>query len=85
MENQLTFVKTLSIAKFKSEHMIDKIDIRQNPTTQAMSFAFVGGNGTVAKSYDKAKEKAISLVRDSEGVEFLILHNTVTTNIVDSL
>lgn len=81
----LTFVNTSSVAKFKADKMIDKIDIRKNPDTNALSFAFAGGNGTVSKTWDKAKTTVISEVRDLEGTTFLMLHNQVTTNVVDSL
>lgn len=85
MESTLVFVSSSSIAKFKSEQMVDKIDIRQNTTTQAKSFVWAGGIGAVSKTWDKSKDSVISLVRDEEGTTFHMLHNQVTTDVIDSI
>lgn len=74
-QRTLTFVKSQSIAQFKSEKMIEKIDIKKNPTTNKLFLSFAGNTGAVALSYDSSKPKLISLVRDAEGVEFYMLHN----------
>lgn len=85
MESTLSFVSSQSVALFKASKMIDKISIRENEITKAKSFVFAGGNGTVSKTWDKSKESVVSVVRDDAGAEFLMIHNTVTTNVVDEL
>lgn len=55
--------------------MIEKIDIKKNPTTGKLFLSFAGNTGAVALSYDSNKPKLISLVRDADSVEFYMLHN----------
>jgi hypothetical protein len=76
--NTLTFVSSQSIAQFKSSKMIDTINVKKNSATDKLFISFVGGTGAVSRSYDTTKPKMISLVRDSEGVEFYMLHNEGT-------
>ena len=76
--NTLTFVSSQSIQQFKSDKMIDKIDVKRNKKadgTTTLFISFAGGTGAVSKSYDTSKPKVISLVRDADGVEFYLLHN----------
>jgi hypothetical protein len=82
---QLTFVSTQSISQFKSLQMIDKLDIVKNPKTDKLFIAWAGGTGAVAAKYDSSKPKVISLMQDNEGVQFFMLHNEQTNNIVESL
>jgi hypothetical protein len=82
---QLTFVSTQSIFQFKSLQMIDKLDIVKNPKTDKLFIAWAGGTGAVAAKYDSSKPKVISLMQDNEGVQFFMLHNEQTNNIVESL
>lgn len=77
-QRTLTFVSSQSIAQFKSSKMIDKIDVKKNPSTNKLFLSFAGNTGAVALSYDSNKPKLISLVRDAEGVEFYMLHNEGT-------
>ena len=74
-QRTLTFVKSQSIAQFKSEKQVDLLPVKKNPTTGKLFLTWIGGQGAVAKSYDSSKPKLISLVRDAEGVEFYMLHN----------
>lgn len=83
--NDLIFVSSQSIEQFKQSNLIDKIDVKRNPKTEKLFFTYVGGIGAVAKSFDNSKPKLISVVKDSQGVEFKMLHNEGTANVEFSL
>jgi hypothetical protein len=82
---QLTFVSTQSIAQFKALQLTDKIDIVKNPKTGKLFLSWNGGTGAVAAKYNSGKPKIISLMQDAEGVQFFMLHNEQTSNVVESL
>ena len=83
--DQLTFVSTQSISQFKDLQKVDKVDIIKNPKTDKLFLAWSGGTGAVAAKYNSAKPKVISLMQDNEGVQFFMLHNEQTGNVVESL
>jgi hypothetical protein len=83
--NTLTFVSSQTIAQFRAEKMIEKIVVKENPENNKVFITWIGGSGAVSKSYDTNKPKVISLVRDSEGVEFYMLHNESVSNEIETL
>lgn len=98
MDNNLTFIETLTVEQFKAAQGVDKIDIkpmpRRNPDGSIMKdaegktiyyerkdnrmfFTFGAKTGAVSRNGIPSRPM-ISLVRDSNGESFYLLHEEST-------
>lgn len=77
MENNLTFLRTISADQFKAEQRITEIEVLENPKTGKCFFAFAGKKGACSQ---RASEGTLTIPMVSEvcnedtGEEFLLLH-----------
>ena len=81
MENNLTFIKTLTIEQFLTQQNAKELDIVKNPNTGKLFIAI--GNQTVGSVSSKGipNNPVVSLVEGDEG-QFYLLHEKNTTNVV---
>ena len=75
MQNNLTFIETLTIEQFKNKELVDTIKVKQSPKSGKLFFSY--GTKTGAVSLKGVPEHPmISLVASPEtGEQFYLLHN----------
>lgn len=73
MDNNLTFNETLTIEQFKSKEMVSRLDIKRNPKTGKLFFAYGSKTGAVATAGIPSKP-VVSSVTTPDGENFYLLH-----------
>lgn len=48
MEKNLNFIETLTVEQFKARHNVSKLQVKQNPKTSKLFFAFGAQTGAVS-------------------------------------
>lgn len=71
---KLEFLKTMTLEKFKSEQMAQKLQVLENKEKGTMFFTCGGVTGAVSNKGVPRKEPMISLVRGDEDEEFYLFH-----------
>lgn len=77
MDQNLTFLNTLTVEQFKDEKRVEKIQVKKNPHTGKLFFTFGAKTGAVA-SKGIPEHPMVSLVKGTDGEEFYLLHNEGT-------
>lgn len=72
MEN-LTFQETLTVEQFKNRMMVDRIDVKRNPTTNKLFCTFGAEVGAVSTK-GIPQHPMMSHVSTPDGNEFWLLH-----------
>lgn len=83
MDGKLDFIQSWSLAKFKENHGISKIETIRND--KGRWFRFLGGSGAVATSFTSSKEMMVSQVVGSDKEPFLLLHNPSEVKVEETL
>ena len=73
MTNNLTFNETMTIEQFKAKEMVSRLDIKRNPNTGKLFFAYGSKTGAVAAAGIPNKP-VVSSVTTPEGENFYLLH-----------
>lgn len=73
MANNLTFNETMTIEQFKAKEMVSRLDIKRNPNTEKLFFAYGSKTGAVATAGIPSKP-VVSSVSTPEGDTFYLLH-----------
>ena len=76
MEN-LKFIETLSVAEFKAQQNVEKLEIKQNPKTGKCFFVYGIETGAVSEKFlqGKLNDPVISkVVSPEDGEMFFMLH-----------
>lgn len=77
MESNLKFLKTWSVAQFKAEHQVDKIEVLKNDATGKCFMAFGFEKGAVSEKFEKGEltNPVVSQVCSADtGEMFYMLH-----------
>lgn len=82
--NELTFVRTLSVNKFKEITNSGSIDVIRNPNSGKLFFVSDNGiKGAVSDSYSESP--CFSEVRGENNETFWLLHKKQSDNVVNTL
>ena len=73
MANNLTFNETFTIEQFKAFEKVSRLDIKRNPNTGKLFFAYGSKTGAVATAGIPSKP-VVSSVSTPEGETFYLLH-----------
>ena len=84
ISESLSFMSSQTLAEFKMSRNASKIDIVKNPATNKIFFKCSTVSGAVSNKWTSAKPSVISVVRDND-VEFLMLHNEATVNVLETI
>lgn len=74
---KLKFIETLSVAEFKTQQNIEKIEFKQNPQTGKCFFVYGFETGAVSEKFNKGEltDSVVSrVVSPEEGEIFYMLH-----------
>lgn len=77
MEGNLKFLKTMSVAEFKAEHQVEKIEVKRNEHTGKCFFVYGFETGACSRRVETGKltNPVISEVCSPDtGDMFLLLH-----------
>ena len=81
--NELSFIRTLSVAKFKEETKSSAIDVVRNPNSGKLFFVADSGiKGAVSENF--SENPCVSEVSGSEGT-FWLLHKKQSDNVLVTL
>lgn len=83
MENQMTFLKSLTVSDFKARNNGNGIEIIKSPKTGKLFFVCGSTKGPVSAGYET--KPTVSLCEGTDGVEFWLLHKGSSTNVIDTL
>ena len=73
MERNLQFKETLTVEQFKAAMNVSRIDVKQNPETNKLFFAYGAKTGAVAVK-GIPQHPMLSNVTGSDGASFWLLH-----------
>lgn len=73
MEAKLTFNETLTVEQFKSQMMVSRIEVKENPRTGKLFFTYGSKTGAVAVK-GIPSNPMLSNVTTPEGDSFWLLH-----------
>ena len=74
---KLKFIETLSVAEFKAQQGVEKIEIKQNPKTGKCFFVYGIETGSVSEKFNRGElnDPVISkVVSPEDGDMFYMLH-----------
>lgn len=74
---KLKFIETLSVAEFKAQQGVEKLEIKQNPQTGKCFFVYGIETGAVSEKFNKGEltDPVISkVVSPEDGELFFMLH-----------
>lgn len=80
----LAFVSSQTLEEFKMSHNVSKVDIVKNPKTLKIFFKCSNTSGAVSSKWTSKEPSVISIVRDND-VEFFMLHNEATVNVLETI
>ena len=84
-ENNLTFVSTSTLAEFKAAKSVSSLDIVKNPKTEKIFFSCSSTSGAVSSKWTSKEPSMISVVKGEDSVEFFMLHNKASVNVIETI